>query len=297
MSDSVVKNIELRGLSGFSIENSQVFYRWSVLDVHMIRVGIAGIPRHVKGAGTEAGARYLSEVGLTAMEVQFVRNVYMTPESAKKASAAIQNYDIKLSVHAPYYINLTSKNAVTQEKSKEWIIKSLRIANDLGACIIVCHPAREPDAERLKEHLLALSHVRSDEGLKPLIGLETTGDARQFGSAEDYVDIVKSVPGTDIVIDFCHIHARTNGALKARADYDAVFDAIKPAKTNNFHIHFSGVEYKNSREVRHLPLGTEPDFLPLAQILKERKLDATIICETPLQEDDALRMKRILDSL
>jgi deoxyribonuclease IV len=263
----------------------------------MIRVGIAGIPRHVKGEGTEAGARYLSEVGLTAMEVQFVRNVYMTPESAKKASAMIKNYDVKLSVHAPYYINLTSKNPSTQVKSKEWILRSLRIANDLGAGIIVCHPAREPDAHILKEHLLELSRIRSEEGLKPLIGLETTGDARQFGSAEDYVDIVKSVPGTDIVIDFCHIHARTNGNLKTRADYDAVFDDIRSVKTNDFHIHFSGVEYKNSREVRHLPLGTEPDFRPLAQILKERKLNATIICETPLQEEDALQMKQILDDL
>ncbi|HEY3422767.1 MAG TPA: TIM barrel protein [Methanocellaceae archaeon] len=263
----------------------------------MIRVGIAGIPRHVKGGGTEAGARYLSEAGLAAMEVQFVRNVYMTPESAKKVSLVGKACDIKFSVHAPYYINLTSKNQDTQEKSKEWILRSLRIANDLGAGIIVCHPAREPDAEQLKEHLLELSQARSDEGLKPLIGLETTGDARQFGSAEDYVDMLKSVPGTDIVIDFCHIHARTNGNLRSRVDYDAIFDSIRSVKTNDFHIHFSGVEYKNSREVRHLPLGNEPDFHPLAQILKERKLNATIICETPLQEDDALRMKEILDSI
>jgi deoxyribonuclease IV len=263
----------------------------------MIRVGIAGIPRHAAGKGTEAGMRYLSDVGLSAMEVQFVRNVYMTPESAKTASAVSHECDIKLSVHAPYYINLTSKNKATQEKSKEWILRSLRIANDLGAGIIVCHPAREPDAELLKEHLLELSRARSAEGLKPLIGLETTGDARQFGSAEDYVDILKSVPGTDIVIDFCHIHARTNGNLRAQADYEAIFNAIRSVKKNNFHIHFSGVEYKNSREVRHLPLGSEPDFHPLARILKERKLNATIICETPLQEDDALRMKEILGGL
>jgi len=45
----------------------------------MIRIGIAGIPYHAKGEGTEAGIRYLSSVGLDAMEVEFVRNVYMTP--------------------------------------------------------------------------------------------------------------------------------------------------------------------------------------------------------------------------
>jgi deoxyribonuclease-4 len=263
----------------------------------MIRIGIAGIPYHVKGEGTEAGVQYLCSVGLTAMEVQFVRNVYMTSQSAKKASKAGEACDMAFSVHAPYYINLTSKNEATQEKSKEWLLKSLRVANDLGARIVVCHPARERDAGLLKSHLMEISRIRSDEGLKPLIGLETTGDARQFGSAEDYVDIVESVPGTDIVVDFCHLHARTNGGMKTKADYVAVFDAIEPVKKNSFHFHFSNVEYKDSREVRHLPLGHEPDFRPLAEILVERKLDATIICETPLQEDDALEMKRIVDSV
>jgi deoxyribonuclease-4 len=263
----------------------------------MIRIGIAGIPYHVKGQGTEAGVQYLCGVGLTAMEVQFVRSVYMTPQSAQKAARAGEACGLAFSVHAPYYINLTSKSAATQEKSKEWLLKSLRIGNDLGARIVVCHPARERDAELLKSHLLELSRIRSEEGLKPLIGLETTGDARQFGSAEDYVDIVRSVPGTDIVVDFCHLHARTNGGMRTKADYEAVFDAMAPVKKNDFHFHFSNVEYKDYREVRHLPLGSEPDFRPLAEILVERKLDATIICETPLQEDDALEMKRIIDSV
>lgn len=263
----------------------------------MIRIGIAGIPHHVKGEGTEAGVEYLSSIGLTAMEVQFVRSVYMKPESAKKASIAGDELGLALSVHAPYYINFTSKSKVTQEKSKDWLMKSLRIGNDLGARIVVCHPARERDAEMLKDNLLEISRMRSDEGLKPLIGLETTGDARQLGSVEDYVDIVKNVPGTDIVVDFCHIHARTNGGLKSKTDYEAVFDAMSPIKKNRFHFHFSNVEYKDSREVRHLPLDHEPDFRPLAEILKERRLEATIICESPLLEDDALKMKSILDSI
>lgn len=262
----------------------------------MIRVGIAGIPHHVKGEGTEAGVEYLCSVGLSAMEVQFVRSVYLKPESAKKASVVAKGCELAFSVHAPYYINFTSKNKATQDKSRDWLMKSLRIGNDLGARIVVCHPARERDAELLTENLLEVSRMRSDEGLKPLIGLETTGDARQFGSVEDYVGIVKDVPGTDIVVDFCHIHARTNGGLKSESDYEAVFKAMKPVKKDHFHFHFSNVEYKDSREVRHLPLDHEPDFGPLAQILKERKPDATIICESPLLEEDALKIKQMLES-
>lgn len=262
----------------------------------MIRIGIAGIPYHAKGEGTEAGIRYLCSVGLDAMEVQFVRNVYMTPGSASASGSVAKEWGLALSVHAPYYINLTSKKEATQEKSKDWILRSLRIADPLGARIVVFHPAREKEPEVLKRHLVELSESRKNEKIKALIGLEVTGDEPELGSVDDYLDILREVPGTDIVIDWSHVHARTNGGLRTRDDYEDIFDKLKPVKKNNFHMHFSNVEYKNGREVRHLPLGSQPPFEPLAQILKERKLDATIICETPLQEDDALKMKAIIEA-
>ncbi len=260
----------------------------------MIRIGIAGLPHHAKGEGTEAGIRYLSGAGLDAMEVQFVRNVYMTPESAAKSAAVAQECGLALSVHAPYYINFTSKNKATREKSGEWMLRSLRIAEPLGAKIVVCHPARERQPAVLKQYLLELADARKKEGIKALVGLETTGDAPEFGSVEDYLGILKDVPGTDIVIDWSHIHARTNGSIKTKADYEAVFDMLRPVKSNGFHMHFSNVEFKDGREVRHLPLDGQPPFKPLAQVIKERKLDATIICESPLLEADALKMKKIL---
>lgn len=263
----------------------------------MIRVGIAGIPYHTKGKGTEAGIRYLCDAGLSAMEVEFVRNVYMTPQSASKSAAVADECGLALSIHAPYYINLTSKNQATREKSKEWILRSLRVAEPLGARIVVCHPAREKEPEVLRQHLLELSDARKEEGIKALIGLETTGDAPELGGVDDYLDILRDIPGTDIVIDWSHIHARTNGSIKTKADYEAVFDTLKPIKKNDFHMHFSNVEYKNGREVRHLPLDGQPPFEPLARVLKQRRLNATIICESPLLEDDALKMKAILESV
>jgi len=84
----------------------------------MIRIGIAGIPYHAKGEGTEAGIRYLSSVGLDAMEVEFVRNVYMTPGTASNSGSVAGECGLALSIHAPYYINLTSKKEATQEKAR-----------------------------------------------------------------------------------------------------------------------------------------------------------------------------------
>lgn len=263
----------------------------------MIRIGIAGIPHHAKGEGTEAGVRYLCDVGLNAMEIQFVRSVYMTPKSAKVNAKVAEECGLAFSIHAPYYINFTSKKKETREKSKDWLLKSLRIADELGARIVVCHPARERDAELLKENLLDVSRTRTEEGIKALIGLETTGDAPEFGSPEDYVDVVKNVPGTDIVVDWGHVHSRTDGSLCDKEDFEAVFDTLKPVKKNDFHMHFANLEYKNGREVRHIPLDGQPPFRPLAEILRERKLNGTIICESPLLEEDALKMKSIFESI
>ncbi len=263
----------------------------------MIRIGIAGLPHHAKGEGTEAGIRYLCDAGLDAMEVQFVRNVYMTAASAGNTGAVAEECGLALSIHAPYYINFTSKSKATREKSKEWMLKSLRIAEHLGARIVVCQPARDRQPGMVGECLLEVSDARKNEGIKALIGLETTGDAPELGSVEDYLDILKEVPGTDVVIDWSHIHARTGGSLKAREDFEAVFNTLRPGKTIDFHMHFSNVEFKNGREVRHLPLDGQPPFEPLARILKERKLNATLICESPLLEEDALKMKNILGRL
>ena len=261
----------------------------------LIRIGIAGIPHHAKGEGTEAGVKYLCSIGLDAMEVQFGRNIYMTPDSARKSAAVAGECGLAFSVHAPYYINLTSKNKATQEKSKEWIRRSLVIADDLNANIVVFHPAREREPEVLKGHLLELSEFRKSEGIKAIMGLETMGDAPEFGSVEDYLDILKTVPGTDIAIDFGHLHSRTNGSIRTKADYEAIFNLLKPVKSNNFHIHFANVEYKNGREVRHIPLDGQPPFRPLAELLREKRLNATIICESPLLEEDALKIKKTLD--
>lgn len=260
----------------------------------MIRVGIAGIPYHVKGGGTQAGIRYLAAAGLDAMEVAFVRNVYMTPASAAECGAVARECDVALSIHAPYYINLTSKSEATREKSKDWILKSLRIAAPLGARIVVFHPARDRNPGLLRQHLEEIADARKKEGLLALIGLEVTGDAPEPGGVEDYVDLLRDVPGTDIVVDWAHVHARTGGRLHAEDDYGEVFDLLRPVKQNDFHMHFSNVEHKDGREVRHLPLGGEPPFAPLARVLAERKISGTIICETPLLEDDALRMRSLL---
>lgn len=263
----------------------------------MIRIGIAGIPHGAKGKGTEAGIRYLREIGLSAMEVQFGRNVYMTPGAAKGVAPVAREEQVDLSVHAPYYVNLSSKTEKTIEKSKDWILKSARVAAALNASVVTIHAAREENLDLVISGFKEIVATLKKEKISVPLGLETMGDLGEFGSVDDVLEVVSKVPGTGIVIDFAHIYARTNGGLNSVEDFSAVLEQVSGAGIDHYHIHFSGIEFKNSREVRHLPLNGKPDFSLLARALLKDRADATIICESPLLEEDALKMKQMIESL
>ena len=98
-------------------------------------------------------------------------------------------------------------------------------------------------------------------------------------------------------VAWCHIHARSLGGLSSPKDYGGVLEKIrKKLGTTCFHMHFSGVEYTDRGEKKHLPLSSmQPDYAPLAAYLSASKIDATLICESPLLEEDAVFFKRILD--
>jgi deoxyribonuclease-4 len=261
----------------------------------MIRIGIAGIPHSAKGKGTEAGIVCLHDLGLDAMEIQFGRNVYMTTEAAAASAVVAKKENVSLSVHAPYYINLTSKNEQTREKSKEWIRKSAIVASALGASVVTIHAAREELPDVVVTSFRDIVEELKTEGIAVPLGLETMGDTGEFGSLDDVLEVVRKVPGTGVVIDFAHIYSRTNGGLKSLPDFEEVFDRVDKVTKGGYHIHFSGIEHKGSREVRHLPLGEGgPDLELFARALAGRKKDATVICESPLLEKDALKLKNAL---
>ncbi|MCD5409703.1 MAG: TIM barrel protein [Methanocellales archaeon] len=256
----------------------------------MIQVGIAGIPVAKKGKGMEEGVQYLSEIGLDAMEIQFVRGVFMNSETAEKVSRLAEKLGIRLSVHAPYYINLASNEIATIEKSKKHIIKSIKRAKEAGADIVVIHPAYYSN-DTFELVRSACEEVLSVVGNTVKIGLETAGRQRQFGTVDEIVDLVATVKGTVPVLDFAHIHARGSGSLNGKEDYEAVFDKFEG---NKFHIHFTGVKYVKGNEIKHTSINDDPNFKHLAEVLIERKYDATVICESPLLESDALKMKEII---
>ncbi|MBU4502968.1 MAG: endonuclease IV, partial [Nanoarchaeota archaeon] len=87
-------------------------------------------------------------------------------------------------------------------------------------------------------------------------------------------------------------YARQQGKI----DFAEVLDKLKMFK--HIHSHFSGIEFTDKGERRHLEISSNhPPFKELAKEILKRKNDITIICESPVTWMDSLEMKNILESM
>lgn len=81
----------------------------------MIKFGPAGIPLQCEEANTLKGVECCKKLGLGAMEIEFVYGVKIKDENAKEIGKKANELDISISSHAPYYVNLCTKNKLTAE--------------------------------------------------------------------------------------------------------------------------------------------------------------------------------------
>jgi deoxyribonuclease IV len=267
-------------------------------DKFSISLGTAGIPHTTKGSDTASGVRRVAELGLQAMEVEFVRGIHMGNEAALQVGAVAKECDVSLSVHAPYFINLCSDDEKKIEASKKRIQDSAELAGVMGASIVVFHPGyygKLEETEAARRVRDACIEMKSKIPSSVLLGLETAGKNASFGTLTETVKICKEVRGLVPVVDFAHMYARQGGVI----DYGKIFDGLKPLRLRHLHTHFSNVEFTARGERKHLAIGNRPPFGPLAKHILERKpkIGITIISESPAQELDSLKMKSVFEKL
>jgi deoxyribonuclease-4 len=64
------------------------------------------------------------------------------------------------------------------------------------------------------------------------------------------------------------------------------------------HIHFSGIAYGKSGEIKHLPLKeSDMNYVEILRVLKDFDAKGLVICESPNLEEDALLLKETYKSL
>jgi len=236
----------------------------------------------------------LKSYKLKCMEVEFVRSTWMGNKTAKEVGELAKKSGVKLSVHASYYVNLNSIDKL--EGSERRILEACERGHYMGAENIVFHPgyygkkSKEETYEFIKKEIIKLQNKIKENKWKVELCPETTGKVNVFGSLEELIKLVKDTK-CSICVDFAHLYARNQGKL----DYEEVFDKLKVLKLKKLHCHFSGIEYGLKGEKRHINV----DIAQFKKLVKAvpKKLDLIIINESPSLLDDALKMKKLVNSL
>ncbi len=239
------------------------------------------------------GLRKVAKRQLDCMEVEFTYGVRMPIDTARKVGKLAKQNGIILSVHAPYYINLASDEAEKVEASKKRILDSCHRADLMGAKNVVFHAGfyQSKTAKKtysiIKQAIVEIQKHIIRMNWKVLLCPEVTGKPSQFGSIEEILKLMEDT-GCGITVDFAHLYARQQGNLK----YEEVLDRLP----ERFHAHFSGIEFGPKGEKKHTKT-TKKFFEPLAKLIIQRKLDVTIINESPQPYKDAVMMKKVLKKL
>ena len=255
-----------------------------------IFLGPAGSPE----ASTVEGVFSVAKMGLSAMEVEFTHGVRMQRDTAERVAAASRQTGIRLSVHAPYFINLASEDKKKALASRERILKSAELASIMGASHVVFHPAYygklspEKCYQVVKEEIGIMQDIMKKNGWNTKLAPETTGKPSQFGSFEEVLQLSKET-GCSFCIDFAHLLAR-NGSI----DYYEVADKLKGI--GHIHSHFSGIEYSSKGERYHKVMEI-PQIEELLRAVLKAGLDITIISESPVTWQDSLKMEEVLQRI
>ena len=256
----------------------------------MIKLGPAGS----SGLGSIEGIKKVKELGLDAMEIEFTYGVNMSNEKAKEVGNLAKDLNIALSVHAPYYINLASEENIKVRDSKRRILDAAERAHHMGAKYVVFHGGfyqkrtKNETYRLIKKEVKDLVKLIKKNKWKVLLALETTGKKTQFGDLEELLKLKKET-GCSICVDFSHLLAR-EGVI----DHAKVLNRLKGL--DHIHSHLSGIEYSEKGERRHV-ITEKKDILPILKELVKRKVDITIINESPDPIGDTLKTKKILSSL
>lgn len=268
----------------------------------MLRFACPGAPKSTPNpGGTLAGLARAHALGINAMEIEWVQSVPKNVEHVANIGKVAREFDIALTVHAPYFVNLHSDDAAKRVASEKRILDALAMAQVCGAVSVCVHAAFNggKDSRDVTDSVRRSTDaiLRKKSTLFPDVNLayETMGKHSQWGTLEEVLEISKEF---DIYpcIDTAHMHARANGAMNTEEEWDALFDeyAHNLGKTSlkHMHLHYSGINYGPGGEKNHLPIQeSDANWKGFLRVLKRRAIGGILVNESPLMEDDTILLR------
>lgn len=273
------------------------------------KFGPAGTGDDFKAKGFKSSLQvpdYLVKMGLDHFEYQCGRGVNIGLDKATELGKIAKEKGITLSLHAPYYISMSSVDEEKRLNSVNYILSSARAVKAMGGDRIIVHTGSCGKISREEALTLAIDTMKlsqkalDEEGLTDIhICPETMGKVNQLGTLYEVLELCKIDERIIPCIDFGHLNARDLGILKTKDDFEKIFLEIKnqlgSERFNNFHSHFSKIEYTTGGEKRHLTFEDNvfgPDFRPVMELVAKYNLSPTFVCESAgTQAEDSKIMK------
>ena len=280
-----------------------------------IRFGTAGISDSFDAMGFKNSLdipAYIERFQLHAFEYQCGRGVRLGLDKAAEMARRAEKPDILFSVHAPYFISMSSMVEETRLKSIDYILQSCRLVRALGGRRVIFHSgscgkqSREEALEKALDTMQRMVKAVDEEGFDDItLCPETMGKIGQLGTLDEVLALCGVDKRITPCIDFGHLNARTLGGIQTKQDYADILDRMQQVlqddRARNVHVHFSRIEWSKGGEKRHWTFADTqfgPEYPPLIQLLKERQLSPVIICESAgTQAEDALSMQEYYQSL
>ncbi len=277
-----------------------------------LHFGTSGIPPEVKDKGYFGAVGFLSKKRLSAMEMEFVQQVHMDEETALEFGKLAKELGIILSSHAPYYINLASRETEKIHSSINRIVKSAIITHCAGGHSVVFHAGfyqgrkREEVYRMIANGIYAVEKELAKRKVNIWLRPEITGKETQFGSLEELIRLSSEFESVLPCLDFSHLHSRSIGRYNTQEEWQEVIERLRdevPMGKNilkRMHIHISGIEYGSKGERRHLPLKkSDLEYKLLMAVLKEFNVCGTVICESPtgVLIKDTLALRRCYETI
>lgn len=264
----------------------------------------AGVPLKAGNKGYEKGFEIIDEMGLDGLELEFVHGVRISDTSRKH----VINSNKIITAHAPFYVNLNSKEEEKIEASVQRIIETARTAKELNGYSITYHAGfyLNQDADlvykKIKQQTKIISDTLEKENNKIWIRPETTGKSTQWGDLEEIINLSKEFETVLPCVDFSHIHARYNGFWNTYDEFCTIFEKIGNGlgeiAMKNFHAHIAGIDYSAKGEKKHLNLNdSDFNYKDLLKAFKTFDIKGAVVCESPNIEDDAKLLKEYYVSL
>ena len=251
--------------------------------------------------------QWVVDMGLDAYEYECGKGVNASLETFANIGIRGAQLGVHMSLHAPYFISLSSIEEEKRLNSVRYIMQSLEAAKALGAEVIVVHAGSASKIDRETalsyardtiEKALAESERLGFDDVK--IGLETMGKINQLGTLDEIIELCSIDKRLVPVVDFGHLYARAHGNDMASSEqvkltFDKVSEKLGGEVAENMHCHFSCIEFSGGGEVKHLTF-ENTSFGPNPQMFAETLFDIgvtpTVICESAGTQDlDALLLK------